>query len=51
MSSFDTKKMKKGKKTLYFFSATAITAVAFIYFVREGQRIKIQNELLAYEFW
>jgi len=51
MSSFDSKKMKKGRKSLYFFAATAITAVAFIYLVREGQRIKVQNELLAYEVW
>lgn len=51
MSSSEIKKKKKGRNVLYFFAATAITAAAFIYLVKEGQRIKIQNELLAYEVW
>ncbi len=49
--SSQTKKIKKGKGILYFFAITAITAVACIYLIKEGQRIKIENELLSYEVW
>jgi hypothetical protein len=50
-SSCDTKKSKKGKGVLYFFAITALTAFACIYVIKEGQRIKIENELLSYEVW
>jgi len=50
-NSFHTKRKKKGKSALYFFAITAITAAACIYIIKEGQRIKIENELLAYEVW
>ena len=46
-----TKKKKKGKSALYFFAITAITAAACVFIIKEGQRIKIENELLAYEVW
>ena len=46
-----TKKKKKGKSVLYFFAITAITAAACVYIIKEGQRIKIENELLAYDVW
>lgn len=46
-----TKKSKKGKGLFYFFAITAVTAVAFMYIIKEGDRIKIENELLSYEVW
>ena len=49
--SSQTKKTKKGKGVLYFFAVTAITAVACMYLIKEGHRIKIENELLSYEVW
>ncbi|MEO8413666.1 MAG: hypothetical protein ABI472_08400 [Ginsengibacter sp.] len=45
------KKIKKEKSVLIFFTATAITAAACIYLIKEGHRIKIENELLSYEVW
>ena len=51
MSSSKTRKKKKGSIALYFVAAATITAVAFAYLVKEGQRIKIENELLSYEVW
>jgi hypothetical protein len=50
-NSSNTKKKKRGKGAIYFFAATAITTAAFIYLIKEGQRIKIENELLSYEVW
>jgi hypothetical protein len=50
-NSLKPKKRKKTKEVLYFFAATAVTAAAFIYLIKEGQRIKIENELLSYEVW
>lgn len=44
-------KKKKGKSAFYFFAITAFTAAAFVFIIREGQRIKIENELLSYEVW
>jgi len=51
MSTPDTKRRMKSSRVLYFFAAAAITTVAFIYLVKEGQRIKVENELLSYEVW
>ena len=48
---FTLKKRKKLKVYFYFFAITAITAAAVVYVIREGQRIKTENELLAYEVW
>jgi hypothetical protein len=45
------KKKKKAKGTIYFFAAAAFTAAALIFIIKEGQRIKIENELLSYEVW
>jgi hypothetical protein len=50
-NSSHTKKRKKGRGTFYFLAITAITAAACIFIIKEGQRIKIENELLAYEVW
>ena len=49
--SCQSKKKKKGKSALYFFAITAVTAAACVFIIREGQRIKIENELLSYEVW
>lgn len=46
-----SKKKKKGKSVFYFFTIAAITTAACIFIVKEGQRIKTENELLAYEVW
>ncbi|MDE3214570.1 MAG: hypothetical protein KGM98_15180 [Bacteroidota bacterium] len=45
------KKKKKSSGALYFLAFTAITAVAAIYIIKEGERIKKENELLSYEVW
>lgn len=45
------KKKKKTQNIFYFFAVTAVTAAACIFIIREGQRIKIENELLSYEVW
>ena len=50
-NSCQTKKKKKGRGAFYFLAITAITAAACIFIIKEGQRIKIENELLAYEVW
>jgi hypothetical protein len=47
----DNKGKKKPGSTFYFFVITAITAAAVVYVIKEGKRIKVENELLAYEVW
>jgi hypothetical protein len=47
----NTKKKKKGSNAFYFLAITAITAAACVFIIKEGQRIKVENELLAYEVW
>ncbi len=47
----DIKEKKKARSAFYFFAITALTAAAVVYVIREGQRIKTENELLAYEVW
>jgi hypothetical protein len=49
--SGNNKGKKKGRGTFYFFVITAITAAAVVYVIKEGKRIKVENELLAYEVW
>lgn len=49
--SSQIKKTKKGKGVFYFFAVTALTAFACMYIIKEGERIKIENELLSYEVW
>jgi len=48
---YQTKKKRKGRSAFYFLAITAITAAACIFIIKEGQRIKIENELLSYEVW
>jgi hypothetical protein len=45
------KKSKKPRGTFYFIAFAAITTIACIYFIKEGKRIKKENELLSYEVW
>jgi hypothetical protein len=49
--SSQSKKKKKGKSALYFFAITAVTAAACVFIIKEGRRIKLENELLSYEVW
>ncbi len=49
--SIQNKKTKIGKGVFYFFAITALTAFACMYIIKEGERIKIENELLSYEVW
>ncbi|MEO6221468.1 MAG: hypothetical protein ABIO81_13630 [Ginsengibacter sp.] len=42
---------KKAKSALYFMAIVTITALAFTFIIKEGNRIKMENELLAYEVW
>jgi hypothetical protein len=46
-----TKRKKKGKSMLYFFAITTISTAVCFFIIKEGQRIKTENELLAYEVW
>ncbi len=58
---FQTKgerKMAKDKKTkgkscvaFYFLAATLVTTAAVFITIKEGRRIKKENELLSYEVW
>ncbi len=49
MAKSNTK--RKAKSAFYFISVAAVTALAFVFIIKEGQRIKMENELLAYEVW
>ena len=42
---------KKTRTAFYFIAITALTAIAFTFVIKEGQRIKMENELLSYEVW
>ncbi|MEO6288344.1 MAG: hypothetical protein ABIO76_00395 [Ginsengibacter sp.] len=42
---------KKATGAAFFLAITAATALAFVFVIKEGQRIKRENELLAYEVW
>lgn len=46
-----SKTTRKAKNAFYFMTVAAITTLAFLFIVKEGQRIKKENELLAYEVW
>ena len=47
----DTFINKKTRTAFYFIAITALTAIAFTFVIKEGQRIKMENELLSYEVW
>lgn len=42
---------KKTRSAFYFIAIAALTAIAFTFVIKEGQRIKMENELLSYEVW
>lgn len=35
----------------YFLAITAMTTIGVLFTIKEGRRIKQENELLAYEVW
>lgn len=49
MSKFYLKKAPRN--ALLIVAIVTVAAVAFTYIVREGERIKQENELLSYEVW
>lgn len=52
MSTQKNKRKKKQSCTALLFVATAIvTAAAVFITIKEGRRIKVENELLSYEVW
>ena len=42
---------RKTKSAFYFMTVATVTALAFVFIIKEGRRIKMENELLAYEVW
>lgn len=44
-------KRKKSCTALFFLATTIVTAAAIVITVKEGKRIKMENELLSYEVW
>lgn len=52
MNKTEGNKKNKNSRTLFFFLAAAIvTTAAVIATIKEGKRIKAENELLSYEVW
>ena len=49
--STNVKKKKKGCSTFYFLAAALVTTTAVVLTIKEGNRIKAENELLSYEVW
>ncbi len=45
------KKKKKGISVFYFFAVALVTTAAVVLTIKEGNRIKVENELLSYEVW
>lgn len=45
------KKKKKAVSAIYFLTVVLVTAATVILTIKEGNRIKIENELLSYEVW
>lgn len=45
------KKKKKGRSALYFLAVSVVTAVLVVVTIKEGHRIREENELLSYEVW
>lgn len=44
-------KKKKGCVAFYFLAVAALTAAVVVITIKEGNRIKVENELLSYEVW
>jgi hypothetical protein len=47
----DKKSKGKSHTAFYFLAAVIVTTAAVFITIKEGRRIKIENELLAYEVW
>jgi hypothetical protein len=47
----EKKKKNKCSNSYYFLAVTAISALAVLVTIKEGRRIKKENELLSYEVW
>ena len=45
------KKKKKRSSAFYFLAVAIVTTVAVVLTIKEGNRIKVENELLSYEVW
>ena len=45
------KKKKKGVSVIYFLAVAIVTTAAVVLTIKEGNRIKVENELLSYEVW
>ncbi len=44
-------KKQKCSNSIYFLAFTALSALAVLVVIKEGKRIKKENELLSYEVW
>lgn len=51
MESFKQDRKSFCPGILFFLAFTAATAVGVFYTIKEGRRVKQENELLAYEVW
>lgn len=49
--SITPKKKKKGRSAFYFLAVAIVTTAAVVITIKEGQRIRAENELLSYEVW
>jgi hypothetical protein len=47
----ENKKNKKGCRLFFFLATAVITTAAVVATIKEGKRIKAENELLSYEVW
>ncbi len=45
------KKKRKGVSAIYFLAIVVVTTAAVFLTIKEGNRIKVENELLSYEVW
>ena len=45
------KKKSTGLSALYFLAVVVVTTTAVFLTIKEGHRIKVENELLSYEVW
>ena len=45
------KKKRKGVSAIYFLAVAVVATAAVFLTIKEGNRIKMENELLSYEVW
>ncbi len=51
MNKSTCNKKKKGYSAFYFLAVALVTTAAVVLTIKEGHRIKVENELLSYEVW